>query len=108
MAIDINPEANKASRSTAEANSITLDPLRGCLTDGLRLEKSVDILIFNPPYVPTEEPCLQVDSLAKASQDALLEASWAGGLDGRYWIDQLLPRIDVPSIKGGGNHFILA
>lgn len=47
--------------------------LAGCLES--RLAHSVDILIFNPPYVPTEN--------ADLSTDDWLTRSWAGGQEGR-------------------------
>ena len=43
------------------------------------------ILLFNPPYVPTD-PCeLDSDGIAR---------SWAGGLRGRQVLDRLLPDVD--------------
>lgn len=96
LAVDINPAANTATRETGLSNGIPIDPIRGCLTDGLRLDGLVDVLLFNPPYVPTEtQPLMSQERIMKASEDELLECSWAGGQDGRYWIDLLMPRISV-------------
>ena len=49
-----------------------------------RLEGSVDVLVFNPPYVPTDD----VEICGSG-----IEISWAGGLDGRRVIDRALPQI---------------
>jgi methylase of polypeptide subunit release factors len=52
-----------------------------------RLSGSVDVLVFNPPYVPT--PAADVG----ASRG--LAAAWAGGVDGRQVTDRLLPILPV-------------
>lgn len=86
MAVDVNPAANLATLSTALSNKVeSVEAIRANLTDGLHLPNLIDLLIFNPPYVPTEECPKGLHSI---------EAAWAGGLDGRYWIDKLMPKID--------------
>lgn len=50
-----------------------------------RLEKKVDILLFNPPYVATESHELGARNL---------QAAWAGGNNGREVMDRLFPFID--------------
>jgi release factor glutamine methyltransferase len=47
---------------------------------------NIDILIFNPPYVPSEPE--EVGSTG-------IEASYAGGIDGREVIDEFLPQLPV-------------
>ena len=57
---------------------------------------SVDILIFNPPYVPTtnEEVVSHYTDVSHGSSN-LISAAWAGGIDGRVVIDKFLPLIPV-------------
>jgi methylase of polypeptide subunit release factors len=47
---DINPMALDASRRTAEVNNSNIDLVQTCFADNLRgkLQRKVDILIFNP------------------------------------------------------------
>ncbi|KAF9503269.1 hypothetical protein BS47DRAFT_1356341 [Hydnum rufescens UP504] len=58
-----------------------------------RLKHSVDILLFNPPYVPTSI------SEASAAQDVSggvgIASAWAGGMDGMEVTNQFLAFVDV-------------
>jgi release factor glutamine methyltransferase len=87
---DINPLALSSTIRTAYANGIQLtdrfEAIQCHLASPLlhHLHNSVDIILFNPPYVPT--PDEEVGSNG-------IEASWAGGTDGRQVIDQALPQI---------------
>ncbi|TCD62043.1 S-adenosylmethionine-dependent methyltransferase [Steccherinum ochraceum] len=54
-----------------------------------RVHHAVDILIFNPPYVPT------YDSESQEAQDGKdIRGSWAGGTDGMRITDILLECVD--------------
>lgn len=57
-----------------------------------RLRHSIDILLFNPPYVPTDT------SEADAAQlGADIAGAWAGGIDGMKVTDVLLEQVAVSS-----------
>ncbi|XP_071144266.1 methyltransferase N6AMT1-like isoform X2 [Mytilus edulis] len=91
---DINPVAARVTRKTAESNNVQVEPVITDLVKGLlpRLYKSVDVLLFNPPYVVT--PPEEVGSNS-------IEASWAGGTDGRQVMNRLFPKVkDILSPKG--------
>ena len=82
---DINPDAIRIAKATAEANGIPPSDFEAFQCDlASRIKGTVDILIFNPPYVPT--PDEEVGSNG-------IEASWAGGKNGRVVVDRALPEI---------------
>jgi release factor glutamine methyltransferase len=71
---------------------VLIEPLVASLAHPLssRLGHAVDILVFNPPYVPTSDE--EVDA---AQIDAGIAGSWAGGTDGMQVTDALLRQVDV-------------
>ena len=86
---DVNPHAVSVALRTAEASNLprgTIEPILCDLASPLldKLSGKVDVLIFNPPYVPTPD-----DEVGSAG----IEASWAGGKDGRIVLDRALPQI---------------
>ncbi|KNC85726.1 methylase [Sphaeroforma arctica JP610] len=86
FATDLNDKAAAATYTTGRRNNVAVEVLRTDLLDGVldRLGGQVDVLLFNPPYVPT--PPEEVGSTG-------IEASWAGGKDGREVTDRLLPLV---------------
>ncbi|KAK3060646.1 hypothetical protein LTS18_008073, partial [Coniosporium uncinatum] len=118
LGTDINSLACKAAAKTVEKAQrdirsqpekllqpgIFLDVCNANLTTPLRLG-SVDVLIFNPPYVPTEElPDLKQHALYNNSDTVehtttferdshLLALSYAGGADGMEVTDRLLEHL---------------
>lgn len=82
---DINPAAAACTAETAAENGCALAPINTYLVDGLRVDGQVDILVFNPPYVPTS------DAEEAAEQErASLGGAWAGGPLGTRLIDALI------------------
>ncbi|KAK4553393.1 S-adenosylmethionine-dependent methyltransferase [Recurvomyces mirabilis] len=73
------------------------DCVAGDLAISLR-QQNVDVLIFNPPYVPTETlPSLSTATRDKFEQDShLLSLSYAGGHDGMETTNRLLA--DLPTV----------
>ena len=91
LAIDINENACAASRETSEENEIDLEIIQSDLLYALR-PKSVDIILFNAPYVPSEAN--EIDSKN-------VSAAWAGGENGRVVMDRLFPLIPKILTKHG-------
>ncbi|KAF2663549.1 hypothetical protein BT63DRAFT_121928 [Microthyrium microscopicum] len=119
LAIDINRHACEATRQTVEKASTDLagsqvsvgtflGSIQADLGSAMR-SGVVDVLIFNPPYVPSEEsladlrdvalsePQFKASSSAKFERDSkLLALSYAGGADGMETTNILLS--DLPRI----------
>mmetsp|Transcript_54075 Transcript_54075/g.130834 ORF Transcript_54075/g.130834 Transcript_54075/m.130834 type:complete len:261 (-) Transcript_54075:38-820(-) len=86
VALDINPHALHASQRTFEANQVSVELVQTDLMKGLtRLKGRVDVMLFNPPYVPTPK---------EEMTSSLISMSWAGGEKGREVTDRLLEHVD--------------
>lgn len=90
LATDINPHATRATQCTAMRNLVSVDSIMTSMCQGTRLEGKVDVLIFNPPYVPTDEI---IHPSPNTVADNIIDAAFAGGPDGRYWIDVFFPQV---------------
>lgn len=86
-AIDINPSATEATRQTLlnhrvkDVELITMDLLEGLCPSW---QGTIDVLVFNPPYVVTPDCEVKQNGIARA---------WAGGEMGRRVIDRLLAKL---------------
>ncbi|KAI9015992.1 putative methylase [Hyaloraphidium curvatum] len=98
--VDINGAALRATRETALRNSVQLDIVRADLAAPFlkRLSGSVDVLLFNPPYVPTDSSEIAGDGIA---------ASWAGGTEGMEVTNRLLPHVQA-LLSPGGVFYLIA
>lgn len=98
---DISNSACRASKITALNNRELYKDDNGLFItvqtsflDGIRLGNGVDILIFNPPYVPTEFEEIP-------SEAATIASAWAGGTDGMDVTSTLLNQLkDILSQDG--------
>ena len=54
-----------------------------------RLRHNVDVILFNPPYVPTEEEEAQL-----AQEHGDIGGAWAGGWDGMAVTNTFLEQVD--------------
>jgi len=94
FASDKNNHASISTKKCGIENKVNINVCTDDLISSLksRLKGSVDILLFNPPYVVT--PSAEVGGTS-------LSSSWAGGENGRQVIDQFLPiATELVSAKG--------
>ncbi|EME39859.1 hypothetical protein DOTSEDRAFT_137756 [Dothistroma septosporum NZE10] len=121
---DVNMFACKATTQTVKGAvaenkpkaGTFLDVISGDLTSSF-LHRCVDVLIFNPPYVPTEElPPHPQDAMSdmplKSSgtferDSHLLALSYAGGADGMETTDRLLAQLPTVLSKRGVAYVLL-
>ncbi|ANB11317.1 Mtq2p [Sugiyamaella lignohabitans] len=92
LTTDLNLHACQASLTTSRENGGTpyLDTIRASLSSALR-RRLVDVLIFNPPYVPNEQvPSRPDDDNSSSWLDLALE----GGEDGMEVTNVLLDGLD--------------
>ena len=114
LGADINSFACKATvetvRTTCEEIASSTDPTHGIFLSTLNANlgsalrpSQVDVLVFNPPYVPTEElPSLSEHTVYKKSKNGLtsfeqdsylLALSYGGGVDGMEITNRLLDEL---------------
>lgn len=92
LCTDLNPHAARCTALTGQSNSVPLNPVLTDLTGALlpRLKHAVDCLVFNPPYVETDD-----DEAFQAQEDGVIERAWAGGVGGMRVTNRLLDQVEV-------------
>lgn len=96
FALDISPWALEATKQIAKLNNcleknMYLETIQSDLTTALK-KKQVDILVFNPPYVPAEE-VPQVPS-SNEGFDQWLDLALVGGKDGMVVTQKVIDQLD--------------
>jgi len=117
LATDLNLDACQTTKKCTDYFGVgpSVQVVRTNLAESLldRLENSVDLLIFNPPYVPTPDDELSRSRRPEADQphihEGQLHLSWAGGCRGRSLIDLFLTSY-VPHLlsKPNGRAYMVA
>ncbi|KAA1468494.1 S-adenosyl-L-methionine-dependent methyltransferase [Dentipellis sp. KUC8613] len=104
LCTDINPHAARCTALTGQQNKIPLNPILASLAGPLskRLAHAVDVLLFNPPYVPTYG-----EEADAAQEGAGIAGSWAGGADGMQVTERLLEQID-DLLSPNGRFYLVA
>ncbi|BDZ69982.1 HemK2/MTQ2 family protein methyltransferase [Methanobacterium petrolearium] len=91
-ATDVNPQAIDCAVKNIIANkAYNIELRKGNLFEPVQDEK-FDLILFNTPYLPTDED---------ERVDDELDAAWNGGVDGREVIDQFLEGLK-DHLKPGG------
>ncbi|KAG8997068.1 hypothetical protein FRB90_012580 [Tulasnella sp. 427] len=92
LGTDINIMAAQATIRTGAQNKIPTAAMVTSLLGGLerRLAQKVDVLVFNPPYVPTLE-----DEAIVAQDDKGIAGAWAGGMGGMGITNILLKDVEA-------------
>jgi len=93
VAVDVNPYAVECARVNAELNGVAekMDIRRGSLFNSIQDCEKFDVVLFNPPYLPSKA----------GNQRAWIEQAWSGGPTGRNIIDKFIS--EAPNhLKEGG------
>lgn len=107
LAVDINQIALKTTLSTHAHNNpskLPFDAVRCDLTTALR-PNQIDVMIFNPPYVPSEE----IPPIPDSNDDensAWIDLALVGGDDGMLITRKVLDSLDT-ILAVGGEAYIL-
>ncbi|KAK4047344.1 atp4 subunit B of the stator stalk of mitochondrial F1F0 ATP synthase [Microbotryomycetes sp. JL221] len=104
ICIDLNPFASLATLETGEINKTLLDPIVTDLCSSLtpRINGLVDVLLFNPPYVVTDD-----NEMAQAQSNGVLERAWAGGQAGMVVTNRVLDIVN-DLLAPGGKFYLVA
>ncbi|UCC33464.1 MAG: ribosomal RNA small subunit methyltransferase A [Candidatus Bathyarchaeota archaeon] len=93
VAVDINPCAVRCTSINAKLNHVAskLDIRQGDLFEPLREDEIFDLILVNPPYLPSKV----------TNQKEWIERAWSGGTTGRNLIDRFISEAPNHLKKGG-------
>ena len=95
-AVDVSGRAVLNARLNARLNGVRVRSLRGDLFVPVR-GKRYDLILANPPYVPSPDDELPTHGAARA---------WEGGVDGRRLLDRLCEQA-ADHLRAGGSVLIV-
>jgi len=104
LCTDINPHACRCTYLTGVQNKVDIHVINGSLAAPLqsRLSHKIDIVIFNPPYVPTTD-----EEINDAQSSRSIGGSWAGGSDGMQVTNILLDSVET-LLTPNGRFYLVA
>ena len=86
LSTDVNREAVIETKGLISQNRCEVAQCD--LFTAFRMRQFLDVVVFNPPYVPTDDKEYE-DSIKRRD----ISASWAGGRNGRIVIDRFLQTV---------------
>ena len=92
LGIDLNPHACRRAKDAG------IPAIRGDLLTGIGAG-TADLVVCNPPYLPTEPD---------EERDDWLETALSGGPTGRAVIDRLIPDLDRVLVEGGNAYLLVS
>lgn len=98
IAVDLNPYAIRCAYENAKLNHVQgeISFVQGDLFTALIADSKFDVILFNAPYLPSEE----------GEEASWIGRSWAGGTNGRDVIDRFIT--EVPRhLKVDGRIFLM-
>jgi release factor glutamine methyltransferase len=103
IAIDISPEALAVARANADRHAVSgrIEFRPGDLLEPVAGEPPFDLIVSNPPYIPTG----RIATLEAGVRDYEPHAALDGGPDGLRLVSRLIDQA-IPLLKPGG-HLIL-
>jgi release factor glutamine methyltransferase len=90
-AVDVSRRGVLAARCNARLNGVRVQSMRGDLFEPVRGQR-FDLIVSNPPYVPTPNGEIPQRGLARA---------WDAGSDGRAFVDRICARAEAHLRPGG-------
>lgn len=87
VAVDLNPYAIRCSRRNSALNGVRskIDFIQASLFTALNTNASFDLILFNAPYLPSEEN----------EAASWIGRSWAGGVNGREVVDCFISEVSL-------------
>ena len=87
LAVDINPHAIRCAKMNSALNNVRgkMAFLQADLFNALSKNASFDLILFNAPYLPSED----------SEAASWIGRSWAGGASGRQVIDVFISQVHV-------------
>jgi release factor glutamine methyltransferase len=98
LAVDLNPFAIRCAKENSALNrkDAKMDFIQASLFSALNLDIAFDLILFNAPYLPSEE----------GEEASWIGRAWAGGASGREVVDRFISQVP-PYLKPNGRVLLM-